>query len=186
MVPEIRRHDRRSQAPMAPHWRATCTECAPKASREGRRATADERHRDWFTTCAHSSTDTPKGCSPPCKCTRAHPYYQRWRDATRATSRAGVRGHLGRTRGPGGRAPSSSRPKHWQIGLHRRDRNCQARALRRERLDPEAPRGSHRDPCAADRAWSEAAFARCNGSASVTHRRSHTGSQIIWLHLTDR
>ena len=31
---------------MGPHWRATRSERAPEASREGRRATADEQHRD--------------------------------------------------------------------------------------------------------------------------------------------
>ncbi len=48
MVPEIGGHDGRGKAPMGPHRRATRSECAPEASREGRRATADEQHRDWF------------------------------------------------------------------------------------------------------------------------------------------
>ena len=58
-------HDRRSKAPMGPHWRAMRSECVPEASREGRRATADEQHRDWFTTCAPSSMDTPRDARLP-------------------------------------------------------------------------------------------------------------------------
>ena len=45
--------------------RATRSECAPEASREGRRAAADEQHRDWFTTCAPSSMDTLRDARLP-------------------------------------------------------------------------------------------------------------------------
>ena len=66
---------------MGPHWRATRSECAPEASREERRATADEQHRDWFQHVRSVLNGTSVGMRASLQIHRSASLYRRWRDA---------------------------------------------------------------------------------------------------------